>query len=174
MHEYGLEDSRALDQLETDCLNRLCPNIETADEETCDAYIAAIADYAAQETIKEQFIKRIEERVSAIWSTEDAAICRNIYMNTDLASPDAVIKSLLKIKEQARTAAHEPYSKALEACSEANIGAARKYYHGVWPQVCGTLGWSGLAAFLLILFVWQLGAAWSILAAAVSIIFTVL
>lgn len=44
----------------------------------------------------------------------------------------------------------------------------------MWPQVCGTLGWSGLAAFLLILFVWQLGAAWSILAAAVSIIFTVL
>ena len=83
MHEYGLEESRALDQLETDCLNRLCPNIETADEETCDAYIAAIADYDAQETIKEQFIKRIEERVSAIWSTEDAAICRNIYMNTD-------------------------------------------------------------------------------------------
>lgn len=174
MHEYGLEESRALDQLETDCLNRLCPNIETTDEETCDAYITAIADYDAQETIKEQFIKRIEERVSAIWSTEDAAICRNIYMNTDLTSPDAVKKSLQKIKEKARTAAHEPYSKALEACSEANIGAARKYYHGVWPQVCGTLGWSGLAAFLLILFVWQLGAAWSILAAAVSIIFTVL
>ncbi len=174
MHEYGLEQSKALDQLETDCLNRLCPNIETADEETCDAYIAAIADYDAQETIKEQFTKRIEARVSAIWSTEDASICQNIYMNTDLTSPEAVKKSLQKIKEKARTAAHEPYTKALEACSESEISAARKYYHGVWPQICGTLGWSGLSAFLLILFVWQLGAAWSILAAAVSIIFAVL
>ena len=38
MQEYGLEQSKALDLLETDCLNRLYPNIETVDEETCDTY----------------------------------------------------------------------------------------------------------------------------------------
>lgn len=174
MREYGMLNSNTLDRLETDCPNRLCPNIEQADEATCEAYRAAVEGYAAQQTIKDEFIKKIDERINTIWSTEDAAICKNIYMNTDLTSPEEVQRSLRRIKEKMRTAAHEPYTKALEACSEAEISAARKYYRGVWPQICGTLGWSGLAAFLIILFVWQLGAAWSILAAAVSIVFAVL
>ena len=38
MQEYSLEQSKALDLLETDCLNRLYPNIETVDEATCDTY----------------------------------------------------------------------------------------------------------------------------------------
>lgn len=174
MREYGMLNSNTLNRLETDCLNRLCPNIEQADEETCKSYRIAVEEYAAQQQIKDEFIKRIDERVNSIWSTEDTADCKKIYLAADLSSEASVKQATQKIKANARTSSHEPYIKALETCSAQNIHEARMYYCGILPQVYSALGWVGMAVCIINLLIWQFGGALSVLALVAAIVFAIL
>lgn len=174
MREYGMLNSNTLDRLETDCLNRLCPNIEQADEETCESYRTAVEGYAAQQPIKDAFIKKIDERVDTIWSTEDTAVCKKIYLAANLSSEGAVQQAIQKIKANARTSSHEPYIKALETCSAQSIREARMYYRGILPQVYSALGWTGLAVCIINSLIWQFGGVLSVMALVAAVVFAIL
>lgn len=173
MEEFGLKQSHTLNQLKTDCLRRLCPDIKTADEDTCNSYLDAINFYDAQEQNKEPFRKEINNRIDTIWSTEDKAACEHLYLNTNIRDPEQVKAAIARIKEKSRTKAHEPYIKALENCSAQEISNARKYQRGIYPKIYASLAWAGLVVFLANLSYLDAGTGISIISLAVAVIFTI-
>ena len=79
-----------------------------------------------------------------IWSVEDDAACKALYLNTDIRIPEQVQRAIERIREKSRTKAHEPYVKALRECSEKEINSARSYRKGIVPKIYATLAWAGL------------------------------
>lgn len=71
MEAMGVSESATLDQLESDCVARLCTNYQAADEKTCDAMLDRIRAYDAQEKIKTLYLKKVQSRIEEIWSAED-------------------------------------------------------------------------------------------------------
>lgn len=80
MSVMGAQQSTTLDQLESDCVARLCTNYTHADEKTCDAMLEKIRAYPAQEKIKELYLKKVQGRIEEIWSAEDGEIFDNLYL----------------------------------------------------------------------------------------------
>ena len=144
MADLNVPQTCVLDELEVDCLHRLCPDLQNADEVTCNNYIEAIQAYDAQEQNKQIVINEINARLDEIWSVEDDAACKALYLNTDIRIPEQVQRAIERIKEKSRTKAHEPYVKALQECSEKEINSARSYRKGIAPKIYATLAWAGL------------------------------
>lgn len=122
-----IKESAAFDQLENDCLQRLCNGVEEMDEDSCNQLKAAVTSYDALDKNKEKFFGAIQKRIEDIWSKEDGEIFDNVYMNTDLYNHEQINESLAFIKEKGRTSSSEKYIKALESCNEKNIKKAKKY-----------------------------------------------
>ena len=186
MREYEISESATLDQLETDCLQRLCGNYESADKDTCKQLIDAINWYPAQDKLKlgfiakiqkrirdiwtdelneicrdcetsdestceqmteavknheaedelkERYLKKIQNRIEAIWSAEDGEIFDNLYLKTDVFDPDAITEAMAYIKSKGRTASSKKYLDALEACTPEMIKRARSYKYSKWPVI---------------------------------------
>ena len=144
MADLNVPQTCVLDELEVDCLHRLCPDLKNANEVTCNNYIEAIQAYDAQEQNKQIVINEINARLDEIWSVEDDAACKALYLNTDIRIPEQVQRAIERIKEKSRTKAHEPYVKALQECSEKEINSARSYRKGIAPKIYATLAWAGL------------------------------
>lgn len=144
MADLNVPQTCVLDELEVDCLHRLCPDLQNADEVTCNNYIEAIQAYDAQEQNKQIVINEINARLDEIWSVEDDAACKALYLNTDIRIPEQVQRAIERIREKSRTKAHEPYVKALQECSEKEINSARSYRKGIAPKIYATLAWAGL------------------------------
>ena len=174
MYTYKLQTSGALDQLEQDCLRRLCPDIASADEQTCNAYLDAVNFYDAQEKSKQIFRNEINKRLDIIWSVEDDLACKTVYLNTDILSDTDVQKAIRHIKEKSRTKAHEPYIEALKMCTKNDINIARKYRRGIVPKWYATVAWIGLLLFLLNIILLNAGAWVGGIALATAIIFSIL
>ena len=77
MAEYSVESSATLDALETDCLTRICKDYETASKADCQAMIAAVNGYEAQDKIKQPFLQKLQSRIESIWSAEDGEVFDN-------------------------------------------------------------------------------------------------
>lgn len=127
MTVLGVSSSETFDQLEKDCIARLCPKIDTADESACNKMRKDIQAYDALEKNKKPYIDEIEKRIEAIWSKEDGEIFDSIYLNTNLYNSDEINNSLEIIKQKGRTDAAQKYIDALEACNKKNINKAQKY-----------------------------------------------
>lgn len=84
MEVMGVSESATLDQLESDCVARLCVNYQSADEKTCDAMLEKIRAYPAQEKIKGLYLKKVQGRIEDIWSAEDGEIFDNLYLKTNI------------------------------------------------------------------------------------------
>lgn len=154
MKEFGVSESATLNQLEQDCIARICKRLETADEATCNEMQAQIRSYDALPQNKEPFLKKIQERIEAIWSEEDSKRFDQIYLQTDLVSPDSVAKAIAFIQKEGRTSASEKYLAALHACTKENIEKARVYHQGNRPKlykylVIGTILLAILSFFTL-------------------------
>ena len=144
MADLNVPQTGVLNELEVDCLHRLCPDLKNANEATCNSFIEAIQAYDAQEQNKQTVIDEVNARLDEIWSVEDDAACKALYLNTDIHIPDERQRAIDRIKEKSRTKAHEPYVKALQECSEKEINSARSYRRGVVPKIYAALAWSGL------------------------------
>ena len=144
MADLNVPQTRVLDELEVDCLHRLCPDLKNANEAICNNYIEAIQAYDAQEQNKQAVIDEVNTRLDEIWSVEDDAACKELYLNTDIRIPDQAQRAIERIKEKSRTKAHEPYVKALRDCSEKEINSARSYRRSITPKIYATLAWTGL------------------------------
>lgn len=85
MADLNVPQTCVLDELEVDCLHRLCPDLKNANEVTCNNYIEATQAYDAQEQNKQIVINEINARLDEIWSVEDDAACKALYLNTVFA-----------------------------------------------------------------------------------------
>lgn len=127
MSVMGAQQSATLDQLESDCIARLCTNYIHADEKTCDAMLEKIKEYPAQERVKEPFIKNIQGRIEAIWAAEDGEIFDNLYLKTDISDQKQLDAAIAYVKEKGRTASSKQYLDAFSSCNQKNFKKAKFY-----------------------------------------------
>lgn len=131
MQEYKIPDSPTLNQLELDCLDRLCQGIETADENTCERILAEIQDYDAKEENKTSARKKVRHRIEEIWASEDGEIFDNLLLKTDVSSVKAIDEAIAYVKSKGRTASAKKYAAAFETFKDAKaVSAAQKYHRG--------------------------------------------
>lgn len=121
MSVMGAQQSTTLDQLESDCVARLCTNYTHADEKTCDAMLEKIRAYPAQEKIKELYLKKVQGRIEEIWSAEDGEIFDNLYLKTNIEDQSQKDAAIAYIKEKGRTSSSSKYLNAVTNCTPGNI-----------------------------------------------------
>ena len=112
MEEYGVEESNTLDELETDCLRRVCQGYESADQDTCGRMAEAVKKYEAKDTLKEPFLRDIQKRVEKIWTDDLAEICRG-YEAADEAACEKLIHTVREYS--ASDAIKGPFLKKLQS-----------------------------------------------------------
>lgn len=112
MEAMGVSESATLDQLESDCVARLCTNYQAADEKTCDAMLDRIRAYDAQEKIKTLYLKKVQSRIEEIWSAEDGEIFDNLYLKTNIEDQTQKDAAIAYIKEKGRTSSSSQYLDA--------------------------------------------------------------
>lgn len=127
MSVMGAQQSTTLDQLESDCVARLCTNYTHADEKTCDAMLEKIRAYPAQEKIKELYLKKVQGRIEEIWSAEDGEIFDNLYLKTNIEDQSQKDAAIAYIKEKGRTSSSSKYLNAVTNCTPGNINKAVAY-----------------------------------------------
>lgn len=127
MDTLGIKEAATFDQLEKDCLARICINVAEADEETCNRMRNEVMEYDALEKNKAGFLEELQKRIEAIWSKEDGEIFDNLYMNTDIRNQDELAAAIEFVREKGRTASAEKYIQALQACTEENIKKAKVF-----------------------------------------------
>lgn len=156
MDELGVKESIVIDEIETDCLERLCFGYEKADEKICNELIEKVRNYQALEKNKSSFLKNLQGRIESIWAKEDGEIFDNFLVTVDVLNLKDIEKGINYIKNKGRTSDAKKYIDALSMFKKTeNIEKARKYRFiikdGIAPKL---LKWSGalLAAFGLILY----------------------
>ena len=127
MSVMGAQQSTTLDQLESDCVARLCTNYTHADEKTCDAMLEKIRAYPAQKKIKELYLKKVQGRIEEIWSAEDGEIFDNLYLKTNIEDQSQKDAAIAYIKEKGRTSSSSKYLNAVTNCTPGNIKKAVAY-----------------------------------------------
>lgn len=127
MSVMGAQQSTTLDQLESDCVARLCTNYTHADEKTCDAMLEKIRAYPAQEKIKELYLKKVQGRIEEIWSAENGEIFDNLYLKTNIEDQSQKDAAIAYIKEKGRTSSSSKYLNAVTNCTPGNIKKAVAY-----------------------------------------------
>lgn len=127
MKTLSISESSIFDQLEKDCIARLCGNIDLADEDQCNQLMKKIKEYNALPKNKQKFLDRIQARLDLIWSEEDAQIFDRIYMDTDIYDNNQVQDAIQYIKQKGRTSNSQKYITALEACTPQNIRRAKQF-----------------------------------------------
>lgn len=127
MKALSISDSATFNQLEKDCIKRLCRNIAVADEEQCNQLKQKLTEYSALQKNKQEFFDAIQARIEAIWSKEDGEIFDNVYMETNIYDQNQIQESIKFIEQKGRTSSAQKYITALKACTPENIKLAKKY-----------------------------------------------
>lgn len=145
MEELGVEESVVIDEIENDCLNRICSDYAKADENTCNKLIEKVKNYQASEKNKSPFLKKLQSRIEEIWAKEDGEIFDNYIVTLDVLKIKEIKKGILYIKNKGRTSDSKKYIEALNRFKDQkNIEKARKFSfftkQGMLPQL---LKWSG-------------------------------
>lgn len=127
MKALNVKSSQIFDQLEEDCIARLCPNIAEALEDDCRKMVERIVAYDALSKNKKPFVDKIKHRIETIWSEEDAVVFDELYLRTNLHNQYEINQAIDFVKQKGRTENSQKYINALEACNEKNIKTAQKY-----------------------------------------------
>lgn len=127
MEILGVTDSPTLDRLETDCLGRLCGDIDSAGEEVCCRNLKEIGSYDALEKNKAPFIRHIQDRINYIWYAEDFTKFAQLYMNTPPWDLNIIRQNQAIVAETGRTADKQNFILAFAALNEENVLIAAKY-----------------------------------------------
>lgn len=95
MQEYHISESATLDQLECDCMERICKGYEQADIDTCFGLIRDLETYDALEKNKSPYIQRIQQRIGDIWKKDLQDICKG-YAQADEAACNKMKDAVLQ------------------------------------------------------------------------------
>lgn len=168
MAALNVTESTTFNTLESDCVQRLCIDYQTADEATCNSMLEAIAAYDALEKNKSKFIQGIHARIETIWSAEDGEIFDNVYLNTDIHNKEQIKQSIAFIQNKKRTSAGNKYIAALNGCNEENIKKAHQFQqpYTKWAMYIGY----GLVALGLILLIADLGLVLSLTVFGIGVV----
>ena len=145
MDDLGVAESKVFDLLESDCLARLCPNVEKASENECNGFLSSINEYDALLKNKQPYLDKVQARIEAIWAKEDGDIFDNYIHQLNILDPEEVSKGIQFVESKSRTAASAKYISALKLYSVDNIKKVRLYRRCAPNTIAGyllrNLGW---------------------------------
>lgn len=127
MSELGIKDSTTFDQLEQDCIARICKKLESATEEECVDLKKKVTEYDALAKNKEPFFDKIKHRIDDIWTQEDSASFDVLYLHTNILNEDEVKEKIKHISEKGRTEKKKVYLDLFNAVNRSNIQKARRF-----------------------------------------------
>ena len=171
MLALGVKESKTFNKLEGDCLTRLCPDYQTANEVTCNEMLKRIKEYDALEKNKKPYIVKIQSRIEAIWSAEDGEIFDNLYLNTDIENAEEIKKAVDFVNAKKRTASAVKYLQALNGCNSENIKKSKQFQRP-GTRVSMYIGFALVALGIIFLFA-DLGFLLSIAVAAIGVVMLV-
>jgi len=164
MLELGVVESKVIDEIETDCLERLCGNYSSLDESQCNKLLKEIDTYDALPKNKQVFVEKVEARIEQIWAKEDGDIFDNYLLNTDILNPVEVENGIKFIKERGRTNDAQKYLKAFSSFNMPQIKKVRRYRKCAPNTVAGyllrNLGWIILGFGVIMLVALDEGSFW--------------
>lgn len=99
MQEWGVKESRTLDRLETDCLNRLCSGFDAADESACKSLLAAVKAYAADEKNKAPFVAKLDQRIDKLEIASLEELCKD-YEHADEGTCNVLVETVNKAEKK--------------------------------------------------------------------------
>lgn len=135
MSELGVSDNHIINEIEIDCLNRLCNGYKSATEKGCEVLIQKVKEYDASDENKNLFFEKLQKRIEEIWAKEDGDIFDNYLLKTDILNIGEIEEGIKFIKERGRTENSKKYLTAFESFKDIkNIKKARKY------RVCAKKG----------------------------------
>lgn len=126
MEVMGVSESATLDQLESDCVARLCVNYQSADEKLATPCLKKFVHTGAGK-IKGLYLKKVQGRIEDIWSAEDGEIFDNLYLKTNIEDQAQKDAAIAYIKEKGRTSSSAKYLNAVTSCTPDNIKKATAY-----------------------------------------------
>lgn len=135
MDNLGVGESKVLDELETDCLQRLCNGYLSADEAECNRLIDAVKNYSAFDRNKKVFLDKIQKRIETIWAAEDGEIFDNYLLQLNILNPSDVSAAINYVTEKGRTEDAKKYINALNAYNYKRIKRARLYRFCAKPGI---------------------------------------
>ena len=128
LKKFGVVYSPLYIKLEIRCLNLLCGDISTCDEDQCISLRRKVESYDTSAYSKQGALKTIEKRLFDIWDEEDFSKFRSIYLNTDIRDQKDIERSILAIESQQRSPIASEFLGALRALSEDNIIKAQSFH----------------------------------------------
>ena len=162
MNELGVKESDTLNELEYDCLDRLCGNVYTASEAECNELLKKIDEYDAREANKNHFRQKVRERIEVIWAQEDGDIFDNYLLSINILAPDAGSKGVAFVKEKSRTNKSKKYIDAFQTLSYENIKKARLFYSfEKKSKIIKYIGWFLIAFGLLMCVIQEETSFWT-------------
>lgn len=171
MQTLGIRDSKTFNELESDCLARLCTEHQTANEAACNEMLKRIKAYDALDKNKKPYILKIQTRIEEIWSAEDGEIFDNVFLNTDIENSEEINKAIEFISAKKRTTDAEKYLQALNGCNSENIKKSKQFQRP-GTRVSMYIGFALVALGIIFLFA-DLGFLLSIAVAAIGVVMLV-
>ncbi len=158
MSELGISENKIIDEIEKDCLERLCFGYKDFDEKMCEQLSQKVKDYDALDKNKELFLKKIQERIEEIWAKEDGEIFDNYLLRLNVLDSTKIEEGIKFVKAKGRTSNAKKYLDALESFKQIEIiKKARKYRYcakdGISPKL---IKWSGAILAIIGLTIYML------------------
>ena len=108
-------------------LNSKCAHLEYKNEKQCRDLKNDIlhSDYTPQ--VRDEFIKKIDDRIDQIWASEDRVILNSLLIELQLGDEQKKKECIEYIIEKGRTQEKQKYIDAIEALTPENIKKAKEY-----------------------------------------------
>ncbi len=108
-------------------LEKMVSAIDGKNEKECNAVKTEIANYDAEENLKESFFARIDKRIKNIWEEEDFNEFSMLFMQTRVSDYFNINKNVEYIREKGRTETKEKFIHAFLKLNEEDVTSAAKY-----------------------------------------------
>lgn len=124
---YETREQKQKASLDFEELALKCSGLERKGEEQCRNLKNNIiqSDYVQQ--IKDEFIKKIDDRIDDIWSSEDRSVLNALLIGVIAYDEENKKECIEKVQREGRTAEKQKYIDAIEALTPENIIKAKKY-----------------------------------------------
>lgn len=93
MSELNVTESATFNQLEKDCIARLCGRYENVSEKTCKERLAALEKYDAKDANKEPYINALNSQIDSLEIEFLEALCKG-FENADEATCNTLIEAV--------------------------------------------------------------------------------
>ena len=128
MQLYSVAESPTLDELECRILDHYTRGLEDADRKTCKSLLRAVKAPEVQEKNRAVYIKRIQDRMHHLVSTNSGETMDEYLLRCNILDPAAVERGIQYVEKHCPAETREQYLLAFRSFNPENILKGRKYF----------------------------------------------